>query len=238
MSKTERIVAETVQRWGENLSSVAWYLRLERDIRRYFFRSPQSRLEKQVRWALYDLVAEALEKRQVALGEEGINWDDERKEVQFAVIHHSGTDPNVSASRLSAMGLLRLYTFVYLNQKEYPEAYGRLIHSHHWKGHGQVFYTYHWLIRPDGTTERLLEDYQIGWHCGDWAVNCASLGICLAGNYTSKKPTFPMLQSLKNLLKAYPGAKVIPHYAINPRTKCPGLWSTAQNWGHLGRTDD
>lgn len=230
MSKTERIVAETVRRWRENLSSLDWYLRLEGDIRHYFFRSPQSDLEMQIRWALYDLVAEALEKGRVGLGEEGINWDTERKPVQFAVIHHSGTDPNVSTSRLSAMGLLRLYAFVYLNQKEYPEAYGRPIHSHHWKGDSQVFYAYHWSIRPDGVRERLLEDHHIGWHCGDWAMNCASIGICLAGNYSSKRPTSSTLETLKNLLKTYRAVKVIPHCAINPRSKCPGSWSTTENW--------
>lgn len=230
MGKTERIVKETVQYWRENLNRLDWYLRLETDLQRYFFHSPKSDLEKRVRWSLYDLLTDALEKGQVGLGEDGINWDAERKPIQFAVVHHSGTDPDISISRLSAMGLLRLYAPVYLNQKEYPEAYGRPIYSHHWRDNKQVFYAYHWLIRPDGTMERLLENHQIGWHCGSWTINCASVGICLAGNYSSKKPTSSALRSLKNLLKTYRALKVIPHCAISPRTKCPGSWSTTENW--------
>lgn len=146
MNNTEQIVKETVQHWREKLNRLNWYLCLESDVRRYFFHSPKSDVEKRVRWALYDLVADALEKGQVGLGKDGINWDAERKPIQFAVIHHSGTNPNISILYLSAMGLLRLYTPVYLKQKEYPEAYGQPIYSHHWRDNEQVFYAYHWLI--------------------------------------------------------------------------------------------
>lgn len=235
MNETEQIVEETVKRWRGSLSRLDWYLRLESDIRHYFVHSPKCDLEKRVRWALYDLVSDALEKGKVGLGEEGINWDAERKLIQFAVIHHSGTDPEISTSRLSAMGLLRLYAPVYLNQKEYPEAYGQPIYSHHWRDNKQVFYVYHWLIRPDGIMERLLEDHEIGWHCGNWTVNCASVGICLAGDYSSKRPASSIIRSIEKLLKAYPRVKVMPHHAINPQIKCPGPWSAIQNWRHLGQ---
>lgn len=233
MSKAKQIIKETAQRWQENLSRLDWYFCLEDDIRRYLFHSPKSDLERRVRWTLYDLVADGLEKGKVGLGKEGINWDAERKPIEFTVIHHSGTDPDISIFRLSAMGLLRLYVPVYLNQKEYPQAYEKPIHSHHWRNDEQVFYTYHWLIRPDGTMERLLEDHQIGWHCGNWTINCASVGICLAGNYSLKEPTSSALLSLKKLLKTYSPVKVMPHHAINSRTRCPGPWSAVQNWNHL-----
>ncbi|MCR4290417.1 MAG: peptidoglycan recognition protein family protein [Candidatus Scalindua sp.] len=224
MIETKQQVAKIVKRWRENLSKPDWYLHLEKDIRDYFLKSPESEIEKRIRWAIYDFVESALENEQIGLGNEGINWDIERKPIRFVVIHHSGTNPDISISRLSGMGLLRLYAPIYLNKKDYPEAFGQSIYSNHWKDNHQVFYAYHWLIRQDGTVERLLEDHHIGWHAGNWAVNCASIGICLAGNYSTKRPTFSMLESIKKILNSYSRVKVIPHCAIKKQTKCPGSW--------------
>jgi len=72
MNNTEQIVKETIQHWREKLNGLNWYLCLESDVRRYFFHFPKSDVEKRVRWALYDLVADALEKGQVGLGKDEI----------------------------------------------------------------------------------------------------------------------------------------------------------------------
>lgn len=231
--KKEQLITEIERRWKMNLGRLDWYVCLQADIKQYFFHHPKTEIEKHVRWVLYDLVTEALEQGDVGLGEEGINWDVERKPIKFVVIHHSGTDPEVSISRLSAMGLLRVYAPIYLNKEQFPEAYGNPIHSHHWKDGRQVFYTYHWLIRQNGAAERLLEDNQIGWHAGDWRINCASIGICLAGNYSLENPTEAALEKLSSILKTYKKIDILPHCEINQKTDCPGAWINEQRWNNL-----
>jgi N-acetylmuramoyl-L-alanine amidase len=125
---------------------------------------------------------------------------------------------------------VRLYTPIYLNAKAYPEAYGRPIYSNHWRDGHPVFYGYHWLVRRDGTTEHLLDDNRIGWHAGNWDINCSAVGLCLAGDYSSTPPPEQALQSLRRLIQQYNGAKVLLHSSVNPKSTCPGNWATDLQW--------
>ncbi|HEX2076508.1 MAG TPA: peptidoglycan recognition family protein, partial [Longimicrobium sp.] len=196
------------------------YLRLEDDLRRFILATPREREAREVRWAIYDLVAEALSAGRVSLGGGGPDLDAERRRITTVVVHHSGTLADIPLARLSAMGLLRLYAPAYLA----GPARGTAIRSHHWRDGRQVFFPYHWLVRPDGRMERLLEDGQVGWHAGDWEVNCASVGICFAGDYCERAPSAAAISSFRRLAARYAGARIIPHSAVNGRTDCPGAW--------------
>ncbi|NCO68588.1 MAG: hypothetical protein COY75_09465 [Nitrospirae bacterium CG_4_10_14_0_8_um_filter_41_23] len=152
-------------------------------------------------------------------------FDDGVKVVQEVF---AGLKDNMDDANFEARG----YAPIYLNKEQFPEAYGNPIYSHHWKDGRQVFYTYHWLIRRNGAAERLLEDDQIGWHAGNWPINCASIGICLAGNYSLEKPTEAALEKLSSILKTYKKIEILPHCEINQKTDCPGGWINEQRWNN------
>jgi N-acetyl-anhydromuramyl-L-alanine amidase AmpD len=80
--------------------------------------------------------------------------------------------------------------------------------------------------------ERLLQDRHVGWHAGDWEVNRASVGICLAGDYSRQRPTAAALAALRGVLARYPGATLMLHREVNCATDCPGPWASA---GELAR---
>jgi hypothetical protein len=214
-------------RWRRTLGRPDWPARLRADLRRYVLEHPADGAGWRVRWALYDLVAAALEGGGVALAAEGPDLDGARLPVRHTVLHHSGTLPCVSAARLSAMGLLRLYVPAALRRG------GALPWSGHLRRGRPVFHAYHWLIRPDGCAERLLEDHEVGWHAGDWEVNRASVGICLAGDYSRQPPTPAALDAVRRVLGRYPGAALLPHARVNPGTACPGPWAKPEALARL-----
>lgn len=221
--------ARVAARWRRVLRRPEWPERLAGDLRRYVLCRPVDPAGWRVRWALYQLTAAALERGEVALPEQGPERDAARLSVRWAVLHHSGTLPDVSAARLSAMGLLRLYAPAALRG-----GFAALFSGHRREGR-LVFYAYHWIVRPDGTAERLLQDHEVGWHAGDWEVNRASVGICLAGDYGCHSPTPAALEGVRRVLRRYPGAHLLPHSAVNHGTECPGPWARA---GGLARLAD
>lgn len=207
-------------RWRRAIRFPDWPVRLEEDLRRYVLARPADPAEWRLRWLIYDLMADALEAGDAALPAAGPDRDGGRRPPRTVVLHHSGTLPTISAARLSAMGLLRLYAPDAAARRDPAELY-----SQHFRGGRQVFYAYHWLVRPDARVERLLEDGEVGWHAGDREVNHASVGVCLAGDYTSGRPTPAALAAVDALVRErYPGIPMVPHCAVNPGTGCPGAW--------------
>ena len=75
----------------------------------------------------------------------------------------------------------------------------------------------------DGTVERLLNDNEIGWHAGDWKVNCHSVAICLDNDFENAAPSNSVLSAVAKLIKThYPHTHILGHREINPQTTCPG----------------
>jgi hypothetical protein len=208
-------------RWWEALRHPDWYLRVEDDLRRYILSRPRGGVAARARRAVYEVATEALETGRIPLAEAGVVDDGARAPIRYAVVHHSGTSPDVSLDRLSAMGLVRLYADAYLRRYRTIGA-APAVGSGHWMAGRQVFHPYHWLVRPDGSAERLLDDAHLGWHAGDWEVNRASVGICVAGDYARGAPSAAAIESLRALLDRYRPVRVLPHSAINPATLCPG----------------
>lgn len=218
-------LAKLENRWRTSLVLPEWYFRLESDIRRYILRPPENDCDRRRRWKIYDLVAEALEHGILGRVGSELNCDTERQSIRFAVLHHSGTLPDVSISRLSAMGLLRLYVPATLNRANGPDQIDGQIRSGHSRNGQELFHAYHWIVRTDGRAERLLPDSAIGWHSGNWEINCSSVGICLAGDYSAVPPTLEMLTAIGELLTLYSSCELVLHSSVNASTNCPGSWA-------------
>ena len=216
--------------WEKNLQHPDWYIRLEKELRQLFFPLVHDNPPlKAFRNRVYDLIEELLEEERIPLAEDGPNLDRSRKPVDTVVIHHTEEDPEMSLGKLSAIGLVRQYAFQYLEDDVLGERVrGRPLWSGHFRGGKMVFFAYHWLIRPDGRAERLLEDTYIGWHAGNWKTNTSSAGIALAGNYEEAVPPFAQIEAAARVIKEnYPWAalrNIIGHREVNKTVTCPGAF--------------
>lgn len=91
---------------------------------------------------------------------------------------------------------------------------------------------YHYVIRRDGTVERGRPDSMVGAHVG--GQNTGKLGICWIGGLDratgpnkgvdnrTEVQTTALIALIRELLKKYPGAKVVGHRDLAP-TQCPGF---------------
>lgn len=176
---------------------------------------------------VYAFFEQKLAANEVALGTEGPDWDCERKPIDTIVVHHTHCPAGITRERLSAMHLLRLYAANYASPA--PSDYhvqGDPIFSHHFFGGKQVFYAYHWIIRMNGTAECLLEDSEIGWHAGDWKMNCRSVGIVLDNTFEESIPSDVIIDGLARVIREqYPHVsreRIFGHSEVNHKTTCPG----------------
>jgi hypothetical protein len=217
--------------WKEQLLHIDWYIRLEDELRMLFFPVIHHDAKlKAFRNKVYELVARMVEEQRFPIAIDGPNLDIERKLVGTIVIHHTEEVPEISLGRLSAIGLIRQYAFQYLQDNVLGHRVkGQPIWSGHFREGNMVFFAYHWLVRPDGTAERLLEDQYIGWHAGNWEVNTKSIAIALSGNYENAVPSLRQIEAVATLIhKHYPSLSrehVIGHREV-PGAKesvtCPG----------------
>lgn len=208
------------QAFSRVLEREDWYLELYHQYER-LTKDPEA-LEE-----FYALIERQLAAGTVALGETGPDWDRERTPVDTVVIHHTHCPPGITRERLSAMHLIRLYAANYASPA--PSEYhvqGDAIFSKHFYGGRQVFYAYHWIVRMDGTTERLLADNELGWHAGNWDVNRRSVGIVLDNNFEDAMPSQAVLDGLARLIREQyphvPPERLFGHREVNPKTTCPG----------------
>ena len=176
---------------------------------------------------IYSFFDEKLEKNEIFLGKSGPNWDKEREAIDTIVIHHTANNPDISLKRLNTIQLLNLYAVYYNNPAKHEEHIKRTpIYSNHFQNNQQIFYGYHWFIRMDGSTQRLLNDNQIGWHCGNWSINKKSIAICLDNNYDNSIPSKKLLEKIANIITTnYPQVKIENikgHREIKTETSCPG----------------
>lgn len=214
--------------WEENLRHPDWYLKLERDLsERVFPIIHQNPSIKEFRHKIYGLVKEMLERGEIPLAESGPNFDQERELVSTVVIHHTEEDPNISLGRLSAIGFVRQYGLKYLQDDVLDyHLRGQPIWSNHFRNGRMVFFAYHWLVRVDGTTERLLEDTYIGMHSGVWDLNKKSVGIALSGDYETSTPPKEQIEGAARLIReVYPQVvrdQIAGHREVKEGRTCPG----------------
>lgn len=214
--------------WEERLRLPDWYHHLEPELSGFLFSvvhdDPQL---KAWRHQIYELLGEMLTCGEVPLATTGPDLDRERQAVDTLVLHHTEEDPAIPLSKLSAIGLLRQYAFQYLENNVLGEAVrGKPVWSGHFRQGQMVFFAYHWLLRPDGRCERLLEDRAIGWHAGNWDVNTRSVALAFSGNYEHATPPTVQLQAAAQLIKThYPTIapeRILGHREVRANLTCPG----------------
>lgn len=218
------------QKWIEAIKHNDWYLRLADDYKLLMKKAERSdkEISEEIKEEVYQFFERNLSEKTIALGKQGPNWDEERKPIDTIIIHHTKNQPGITWGRLSAMQLIRLYATYYASPYYEKEKHikGEAIYSNHFKNEEQVFYAYHWLVRMDGTMERLLNDNEIGWQAGNWDVNCRSIAICLDNDFENSSPSDLVLSAVSNLIKEqYPQVKaenIKGHREVNPKTTCPG----------------
>lgn len=214
--------------WRNGFGFPNWYEQLEEELTKFVFAvvhdDPQL---KAWRHQVYTLTGEMLERGEIPLAACGPDLDAERLPLDTLVLHHTEEDPSISLAKLNAIGFLRQYGFQYLENNVLGRAVkGEPVWSGHFRQGRMVFFAYHWLIRPDGTCERLLEDSALSWHAGNWEVNRRSIGIALSGNYEHATPPDTQLAATARLIRThYPSialARILGHCEIRPELTCPG----------------
>lgn len=212
-------------KWDSVIKKPDWYFELVPEFQKLIALHDEDRQTyESLKEEIYSFFEHALIADDISLGQGGENWDKERKSIDTVVIHHTSNLPGLSETRLSAIELVRLYAPFYFSP--YPEENlkikGKPIWSNHLRNGKQVFWPYHWSVKEDGSCERLLLDEEIGWHAGNWDVNCRSVGLCFDGDFEVTRPSDLMLQAAAKLINEnYPGANVIGHSEVNTKTTCP-----------------
>jgi hypothetical protein len=215
--------------WGGVIQDPDWYLEFVpymHEALKKMKDDPQeaSKFIKSVRY----FFEQALEGNNLALASEGPNLDKERKPIDTIVIHHTSANPGYKLSYMNAVQLLNIYAPYYANPTIREER--KIKGTHIWSGHflngKPSFIGYHWLMRMDGTFERLLKDEELGWHAGNWEINKRSVGICLDNDYDQKDPNSEILQKLADHIKEHYGfvrkSQIIGHCEAREGTSCPG----------------
>jgi len=220
-------------RWSELFKNPDWYVSFVPESRAIIDSWPTVEERRRlVREEIYPLFEQLLKEGGIALGDEEGIWDADRKPTDVIVIHHTAGKPGLTPERLSAMELFRLYAEYYANQYENRGiiTVGTPISSGHVRGGRQVFYPYHWLVRMDGSVEQLLHDDEVGWHAGNWDINCRSVAIALDNNYENSIPDKTVLRAIADLIRSryshIPKERIFGHREVKRtvpgETTCPG----------------
>ncbi|MCP4168371.1 MAG: hypothetical protein GY759_21105 [Chloroflexi bacterium] len=132
-------------------------------------------------------------------------------EISHIAIHHSAAPANVTAERIAEY---------HVNDE-----------SHQWPGIG-----YHYYISPDGTIYQTQSLEKAAYHV--YRNDEFSIGVCVAGTFTTVLPTPVQISSAAHLLAwlmqefLLPFDKVMGHKEFPHNiTSCPGKqWLTEGNW--------
>ena len=227
MEAEETKASAREEQWKQQLQYPDWYLKLEDYLRTKIFPvehdNPELRAERN---KFYAVVEKMLKAGQIPLAESGPNLDAERQPIDTVIIHHTEEDPSITLDRLSAIGFVRQYGQKYLDNDVYgyKGLKGQPIWSGHFRDGKMVFFAYHWLIRPNGTAERLLEDKYVGRHALD--MNLRSVGIAFSGNYEHSTPPIEQIagttQTIKNYYSFVESGRIFGHREVMQGRTCPG----------------
>lgn len=72
-------------------------------------------ISDEIKEEIYQFFENRLATKEIVLGNNGPNWDVERKPIDSIIIHHTKNQPGITWQRLSAMHLIRLYATYYSN---------------------------------------------------------------------------------------------------------------------------
>ena len=136
-------------------------------------------------------------------------YDVQRKKITYVILHHTATLEDTTWQTLSKIGQTRTYA--------------GYTHSEHYdiETKEETYIAYHWLVYQNGTVRQCLRDEYIGWHAGNWGINCAAIAISFVGNFVDKNPSDASLKAAGQILKLYSSVKLKGHKEIKA-TACPG----------------
>jgi hypothetical protein len=222
-------IEDRIREWEQLLREPDWYFPIVSAIEeiKKEYNNKSAAEQDAIKARIYDFFERHIRANDIALDNDPPDADAERKPIDTIVIHHTSNPPGMSRERLSAIELVRLYApeFAASSRAEDAGMNGRPIYSGHFREGRQVFWPYHWFVRADGTTERLLEDGEIGWQAGNWDVNCRSVAICFDGDFENERPSDEELRAAARIIKEhYPQIareRIFGHREINPKTICP-----------------
>jgi len=221
-------------RWRRVIAGPDWYAVLYPELKRFrdlWVASPDSEGTRRSKREVREFFEMTLQDGTLALAKSGPNLDAERKRIDTIVIHHTSSSPGYALSYMNAVQLLNIYVPYFNNPGNSIPGEQRLKGTALWSNHVRdgrpVFYAYHWLMRMDGTFERLLEDSELGWHAANWDINCRSVGICLDNDYEKTDPAADVLQKLAAFIAGqYPYValgRIFGHGEVSKHpTICPG----------------
>ncbi len=215
-------------RWNRLFGDPLWYLSVAPELKalRAQIEAAPTEVRDRCKAALYDFFEKRLLAGVIAFGNQ-TDADAERKSIDTVVFHHTSNPPGLRPSRLSAIELIRLYVPYFATPTHPEDAHwnGLPIASGHERGGRQVFWPYHWIIRQDGTAERLLDDAEIGWHAGDWDMNCQSVGIVFDNDLEWIEPSAIALDGAADLIAEHyakiPLRRILGHREVIAKTECP-----------------
>ena len=229
-------------RWANILASDrAWYMTVIPEIQRWMEEVEKQPTpgSNQCKDESYRFFAKQVSNHRIALGTSPGYFDKDRKPIDTIVVHHTSNQPGLDQERLSVTELIRLYAPYFVA----PEAAdmhieGDALFSGHERDGTPVFWPYHWIVRRSGAVERLLNDHEIGWHAGNWDINCRSVGIVLDNDYEWSCPSQTELLSIAKLVRRHYGAvasdRIFGHREITNKTTCPSELfldnPTGQGW--------
>lgn len=216
-----------LSRWDPLLRNPRWYLTVVAELNA--FRESITRESSDLRHIckerVYDFFEDHLRKGDIALAPKPIDSDADRKWIDTIVIHHTSNPPGLRPERLSAIELIRLYAPYHAHQTRETNQRLEAISSGHVRKGKQVFWPYHWIVRANGAAERLLYDSEIGWHAGNWDINCRSIAIVLDNDYENSRPSGTELAAIAAIIKQHysrvPLGRILGHREVNARTVCP-----------------
>ena len=230
--------------WTSLLPSPSWYLTVIPQLQQWMrtLTTEEPSIQRIAKVRLYDYFETKLRECNIGLGSGG-GMDDERRPIDTIVIHHTSNPPGMSEERLSAIELIRLYAPYFLDPKSEKDRdlKGRPIRSGHVRNGQQVFWPYHWIIRTGGRVERLLNDSEIGWHAGDWDINCRSVGIVFDNDYEWGSPGLLELEAaMRTIVECYGFVspnRILGHQEVTSKTTCPSRFFLRRH-GMRGWKDD
>lgn len=226
MTETEKLNPE-LPYWRLQLTFPDWYVRLGYYLHKTIFPIVHDDPElKARRHVFYGVVSEMLKKGRIPLAKSGPDLDAERQPIEAVIIHHTEEDPDISLDKLNAIALIRQYASAYLDDNLYGHkgVRGQPIWSGHFRDGKQVFFAYHWLIRPDGKAERLLDDKYIARHAVE--LNPTTVGIALSGNYEHSTPPPEQIKATAKIIRENYSfvdiGKILGHCEVMSGRTCPG----------------
>lgn len=170
-----------------------------------------------------ELVGELIEEGKVSVASKGPDFDEERKEIDTIIIHHTGYSSSRAQDPLKYINALDMLT-IYAPQfrLEANEYYKTPMWSNHFYKNKMTFVPYHHLIWKDGKHEQVLKDEYIGWHCGNWETNCRSIAVTFIDDLEESEPTPEALESAREIIKKYKPKNLLGHREVKNTTICPG----------------